>query len=255
MTTMKRLLDEPGSDLDRVLLESGLDEAPPAKSAERTLAALGIGSAVVLGAASTTTAVGGATTGMAASGTAATATAVKTGVFSLTLMKLVGGLTIAGLAVGGYAVWRGQTPAPDQHAAVQTPAGNGASAQDGHHERQRLSPAPTVVVEDRARTVDPEEAKHDEPNPTPKEASPASARSGKTKVKTAGNTPAAVSTAGDPPESVGNTLGAESALLDQARRAEMAGDGEACQARLAAYRARFPKGQLAKDASAIRCTK
>ena len=32
-----RLLDNPGSDLDVLLLESGLDEEPPARIADRTL--------------------------------------------------------------------------------------------------------------------------------------------------------------------------------------------------------------------------
>jgi len=100
---LKRLLDEPGSDLDRVLLEAGLDEAPPAKSIDRTLAAIGIGSALTLGASATAT----VTATAASSGGSGVALAKTGGLLGVSMGKWIGGALLAAGTIGGYVGLRG----------------------------------------------------------------------------------------------------------------------------------------------------
>lgn len=271
MTTMRPLLDSSDSDLDRVLLTSGLDEVPPPRTAERTLTALGLGSAVVLGAASTTSVVGSA---------ASVATATKLP-FGMLMAKVIGGLAIVGLAAGGgYAlVHDGEDAAPKIETANASVTDDGpidsiSSPSSDAVERLAASGAipsdsvtPSIVAPAQATSLatGAHSAGVDESS---KEARDASVTHEKTRKANVSVKPSPERSAA-PPErseratgrsepaaaepSVGTSLGAESALIDQARRAELAGDRAACLSRLAAYKARFPKGQLAQDAAAIKC--
>ncbi|MBK6516152.1 MAG: hypothetical protein IPG04_19140 [Polyangiaceae bacterium] len=227
---MRRLLEEPGSDLDRVLLEAGLDEAPPPRAAERTLAALGLGSAAVVGVAALSAGATSVAAGGAASAATGTAAGAKATLLGVGLTKLFGAVVLVSAAGAGAYVWSQRDAAPAAPAAAVVPVDAAASS----------APAFTPAV------AEPEAPRAlatgvDETSPAPRDtAAP------RTKVR---STPPRVTETG----SAAGSLGAESSLLDQARRAELAGDVEACRARIAAYRSRFPAGQLAKDASAIKC--
>ena len=230
MSTVRRLLEEPGSDLDRVLLEAGLDEAPPPRAAERTLAALGLGSAAVVGVAALSAGATSVAAGGAASAATGTAAGAKATLLGVGLTKLFGAVVLVSAAGAGAYVWSQRDAAPAAPAAAVAPVDGAASS----------APAFTPAV------AEPEAPRAlatgvDETFPAPRDtAAP------RTKVR---STPPRATETG----SAAGSLGAESSLLDQARRAELAGDVEACRARIAAYRSRFPAGQLAKDASAIKC--
>ena len=72
MKDPKRLLEDPGSELDVLLLESGLDESPPARVVDRTLVTLGVASAAV--------GLGVASAGAGAASMKATGTSGKPGI-------------------------------------------------------------------------------------------------------------------------------------------------------------------------------
>lgn len=231
MSTMRRLLDEPGDDLDRALLEAGLDEEPPPRAAERALAALGLGTAAVVGTAAVSTGVTSAALGGAGTSGAAAGAAKASGLFGLTLAKVLGGVAVvSAVGVGGYVLSQRQAPQP---VAASQP--------------QPAPEQPAVVAgeapADSPRAVEPG------PSDAVRASEPAAVQTAAPRAKPRSPKPKGAEAEG----SVGGSLGAEAALLDQARRAELAGDVEACRARIAAYRSRFPAGQLAKDASAIKC--
>lgn len=236
----KRLLEQPGSELDVLLLESALDEAPPARTVERTLVALGVASAA---------------TGLCA-GAASTA-AVKTGLASgvggagwfssLSLMSKLGvGVALVTASVGvPYVLLRSpERPPATQASIAPAAAGERATTEGGPAE------APHVA------------AATDEPAAEPKPAGGAEAsRPGGPGAEPA--TPPRVAEAAPPrkpaataatqpdPKS-GSPLSEEIKLLDAARGALRRGDKAASLALLDSYASRFPNGQLKAEAQSMR---
>ncbi len=266
MTTMKRLLEDPGSDIDRVLLESALDEDPPPGAADKTLAALGLGSAVALGVATTTT---GAVVG-ASAGTAIATKATATSLFGLSVAKVAGAVAVLSLFVGGAVVVNGrmkdearsapaaqETGERDQqeHAAAgsrkdgrdlaaKLPVQDGATSLPGAAPAAQ-SPSPEIVPEPGAAPI---------PRRTRIESVPAGARA--SEPARASNAPASSRRGGADADGEGHAeaknLADEVKLLDQARHALAAGDYDACLARLDAHQKRFPRGQLAEQVATTR---
>jgi hypothetical protein len=215
----KRLLDE-GSDFDRLLLSAGLEEAPPPRALERTLAAIGVGTAVGVsgGAAAGTSALAAE----AAAGAGAGAGVAGSGWLGVGAAKIVLGLAVAGSAVGGGYFMAAHEA--EERARVEL---HGAPATD------RLGSA-TSGTEGIVPLVVPPSGNSGRATPRPEVASGGAD----------GAPPRSSSSAG--------ALGGEVDLLDQARRALLAGDAAACLARLAAYDTRFPKGQLTAEANELR---
>lgn len=229
MSEFKRLLDD-GSEMDRMLLSAGLEEAPPSRSLERTLGALGVGGAALVG----TTAVGAAVGEATAASVAVTTTkGAALGLFA----KLACGLALGGTALGG-GYWMASREA-DERARIEfeaSAAAPRADAPNGSSERVRLpheGTAGPASTGDASSPPDAESKRTQTPAVAPAEAP------GKRAAAPA--TPAASA-----------ALGAEVALLDQAHAALRSGDVEACLSRLRAYESRYPDGQLKAEASELR---
>jgi hypothetical protein len=213
----KRLLDE-GSDLDRLLLSAGLDEAPPPRALERTLAAIGVGTAVGVGggAAAGTSALGAE----AAAGAGASAGVAGGGWLGAGAAKIVLGLAVAGSAVGGGYFMAAHEAEERARVELQKGAGDdrlGSASPAGE--------GPVQLVVTPSGSSDRVAAR---PEPAGRADAPTTVPSGD------------------------SALRGEVELLDQARRALLAGDASACLARLAAYDKRFPQGQLKAEASELR---
>lgn len=248
MGELKRLLDEPDSDLDRLLLESALDDAPPDHAAERTLAALGLGGAAVGLATSTGIGTGGVASGLASKG----------GLFGGALLKWTSIVAVAGAVLGGgYALTR--TP-PTLDPPTNGSANNALALNPTEHARDRS-------WAELAPHTDTREAHRRGPGTLPRrsDAGGLSSEKGARQDGTTTRRPSVVersavaagatsvalrdgATSKKPAVNV-EALDDEIALLDQARRALIEGHYDACLARLAAYQTRFPHGQLAAEAS------
>jgi hypothetical protein len=257
MTQLKRLLDEPGSDLDRVLLEAGMDEAPPKASLDRTLVALGVGSATAVGAGI-----------IGACGAGASLGGAK-GLFGLGVAKWVGGALLASAAIGGGFLITQQaapeSPPPavvapatpdlvaraDAPAAARGPAAElapSAVPQPDANTPKSQAVAPEAKLDAAAKpdTAKPDSAKSDSAKSDQKATQ--SKPSEKTQPAAGAETPKPDLTAG------GGALSDELRTLDVARKASLAGDHDACLATLANYGKKFPKGQLASDAQAMKAS-
>jgi hypothetical protein len=240
MSEMKRLLDDPACDFDRVLLESALDDGPSPRSVERTLAALGVaGSIATIGSSAVgSSAVGSSAavgSGAGASSAGAASVVAKAGL-AVTLAKWLGVVAVSGAVA--YSVW------PSAEAPTVEAAG-----------------APTVEATSVA-AVQPASGSLASPGSEASLTEPAEP----TRVDAPG---AAEKAVGEPatsasPVSTGRALGSvsaspragtltdEVAAIDAASRSLAAGDADAALTKLAAYRARFPSGQLAAEAAALR---
>lgn len=254
MSELKRLIDDPDSDLDRLLLESALDDSPPEHAAERTLAALGLGGAAI-----------GLGVGTLGAGTGvATGLASKGGLFGGALLKWVSVVAVAGVVMGGgYALTR-STP------TLEAPATQGALAlqpTEEARERSWTELAPRHV-EALPREGAPGRSSTGRPGASPHRFGPSN-DSGTSSLRAddvADREIAPVRPSGGPSTGSGalavregapgkktavnvEALDDEIALIDQARRALIEGHYDACLARLSAYQTRFPHGQLAAEAA------
>lgn len=256
MTQLKRLLDEPGSDLDRVLLEAGMDEVPPARSLDRTLAAIGIGGALTVGAGATATAV--SSSGVAGSGAVlaqgGSGLAKAGGLLGLSMAKWIGGAMLAVGAVGGYVGLR-DAATNDPAADPGDPPAQVVAAAPSAAELVPVtrSDAPTSrAAEEKVEaltTSGPLASANARSNPAPRGEPLATAPKAVPAAPAATSKPQ-VASAEEPASGTGLT--GEIALIDSARKALAANDFDGCLARLATYSARYPKGQLAQDAAGIR---
>ena len=276
MTQLKRLLDEPGSDLDRVLLEAGLDDEPPKAALDRTLLALGVGSATAIGAGA-----------LGASG-ASLGGAKASGLFGAGIVKWVGGAVFAGAVMGGgflikqratepavsVAAQQAASPAADRSGADGSGAdgsgADGSGADRGGADRSQAQDAraiaaarPTLDESEPARGVTSPRAEAQKHQTAPIETSVATdpkttqpEKSGPAKQKSEPATQKpSKAEAGKPDMTAGGgSLSDELKMLDVARRASLAGDSDACLASLSKYKSKFPKGQLAADADAMRAS-
>lgn len=220
---MKRLLEESSSEFEKSLLSAGREEEPPADAADRTLAALGLG-----------TVAAGAALG------AGTAGAVKLG--WLGSAKLVAGLAlVSGVVVGGsYWVMDASSPS-----SAVSPTASDATLGVQSSAPVRADARPVRIV--------PNPATAQEVGPPGAVSAPSSAAlSSSVVARSAPSTPGSRVDLDVSPSASAERLGEETKLLDQARDALRANDADACLARLDAYRSRFPKGQLAADAAGLR---
>lgn len=250
MSELKRLIDDPDSDLDRLLLESALDDSPPEHAAERTLAALGLGGAAL--------GLGAGTIG-AGSGSLATGLASKGGLFGGALLKWASVVAVAGVVMGGgYALTRStptlEAPATQGALALQpteqarerswtelAPRHVDAFPREGAPLRPGASPRRVGVSSDGA----PSSPRSD--GATGREPSVASVAKGAS--GSGGAVPVREGAPGKKTAVNVEALDDEIALIDQARRALIEGHYDACLARLSAYQTRFPHGQLAAEAA------
>ena len=240
----KRLLEQPGSDLDVLLLESALDEPPPARAVERTLVALGVASAATglcAGAASTAAVKTGLTSGVGGVGWLS----------SLSLLTKVGvGLAVVATSVGvPYALLRSPEPAPQVASVVATPRLGGGAAAEG------ADAQPAVVVDAVVGA-----AERDGPRGTPAaevaERDPAAvaqdSRAPSTSTASAKRPSPSASSGATAKASSPSSLSEEVKLLDAARSALRRGDHAARLALLDTYASRFPNGQLKAEAQSMR---
>lgn len=263
----KRLLEQPGSDLDVLLLESALDEAPPARAVDRTLVALGVASAA---------------TGLCA-GAASTAATVKTGVASgvggagwfgsLSLLSKIGvGVALVTASVGvPYVVLRdpGQGSPAVSNAAAASAEGRGAALEGTS---PAATPAPgspgladaadakaaaegaAATADEKGTTAEEKGEARTKPADEPKPAVEGKAKpaDGRAPAEKSGAAAASETGASKPGTSKQGGLAEELKLLDAARGALRRGDKAASLAHLDAYAARFPNGQLKAEAQSMR---
>jgi hypothetical protein len=235
MRDPKRLLEEPGSDLDVVLLQSGLDEAPPSRLVERTLLAVGALSATTAGAS--------AAAGTAAGAGASSATSASSGWLGATLSKLglagkaLGGVGLAiAVAGGGGAVYFAASGPAAETSAVAPPAAEPAPPPAAQTANEREAPPPPAPLLD-----------------APSGASPADVKQpGEGAVRRPPAQKAPPSSPAHPGKPSGGSLTEETALLDAARASLRAGDKAGARAKLDAYAARFPNGEHRPEAAALR---
>lgn len=259
MNDPARLLDNPGSDLDVLLLESGLDEEPPARIADRTLVALGVASAAV---------------GVGAGAAGASAASIKAGAgtlgwwagpWALVAKVGIGVAVVGGIAGGGYAV---MTPPAEPAAVVAPPTPREAtgsektgSASENTKSAEAAVGADPVAVE----KVDGEKVAEAGTASKAAQGSGAGAGSGAEPAKAAdGAKPAkgaeaskagtSKPAAADPAKAAasGSTLAQERQLIEAARASLRNGDKAGAIATLDTYPARFPKGQLKNEVAAMR---
>ncbi len=251
MTDPKRLLEQPGSDLDVLLLESALDEAPPSRAVDRTLVALGVGSAA---------------TGLAAGAATSTAATLKSGAAggasglgaagwfgSLSLVGKLGvGIAFIGAAVGvPYAVTRepAAPPAPVAPVAPAGPVANVAPAHPGQPIEAQPGQGETSSPAAAAENAGAPSAALEEPVGRPAEAPPSEKAAPASPRKPSSEKSAAPVPTEKP--AAASSLKDELRFLDAARSALQSGD-KAARAHLDAYAARFPDGQLKAEAQAMR---
>lgn len=224
MTQPKRLLEARESELDVALLQSALDDEPPAGLRDRTLTALGI--TAVVGATVTTASVASASTQAAATGATSGASTVATGAVAKTagagaLAKWIAIAGVVGVAsVGSVAVVRDRAHPTGPKIAVPTASAARTSAAQSHRPPVMAPPRePPIVV----------------PSTTAEPTASASADR---------HPPAAPAPS--------TRLAEEVRLLDKARAALNGGAPDECLGMLEEYDARFPNGELKGEAAAVR---
>ena len=219
MTTPVRILHEEGHDLARALLRADADDRPPQGSAERVLAALGVGTA----------------TGLAAG--------ASIGVSSTTPRYLqvlgtkwfwAGGFGVA-IAAGGVLATLARSPAPRTEPVVSIPVPS-TSATSGVAVDV---PAPAVAREPSITAV--------EADPR----APTSAPTGKV-ARAPRKVDGAESLSRNAPPDDAEILRAEIASMDDVRAALARGDGARALTLLDDHDRKFPSGHLAPEAFVTR---
>ncbi|NUO53200.1 MAG: hypothetical protein HOV80_30500 [Polyangiaceae bacterium] len=258
MNDPARLLDNPGSDLDVLLLESGLDEEPPARIADRTLVALGVASAAA---------------GAGAGAIGASAASIKAGAgtlgwwagpWALVAKVGIGVAVVGGIAGGGYAV---MTP-PAEPAAVVAPATpqettgseksgsekTGATLDNTGPTSEKSGAAEAAVVADpveRAAEAGAASKAAEGAASEPAKADVAAKPSKAPDASKPGTTKPGASAPAKTADS-GSTLAQERQIIESARASLRNGDKAGAIATLDTYPARFPKGQLRNEVAAMR---
>jgi hypothetical protein len=237
------LFDESGSELLKSLFSAARDEQPSAQAVQRTLAVIGVGSAV-LGTASTASAAGAAVGNAAGAPSVIGAASLGSakGVASATLLvvvKWLGAGAVAGLVATSaiYAVSEPVLPAP----VVTHPAVAAVAPTDT---------AKVPLTAPFSAATEPEV--HAEPE-VKAEPEPASARAGvsaATLPSTAPPAPQPLSVAAEVDPAA--PLAAELALLDSARQALAAGNAARALRSLNDYDVRFVHPNLAPEALYLR---
>jgi hypothetical protein len=227
MSDPKRLVNEPSNELEKAVLEAGIDVPPPPEHLfERTLVAVGVVASIgaATGAAAASTAAAGASTGTAvagATGTASklTAVAAAAGVAKWIVVGALGGVLAGGAielasprrdAVSN----REDVTAPDAAVSPSRQVPPLATAEAPAQESETIEPA-----------GEPDRAPMAPPRPPSSVAAPAKRSA---------------------------DLAPEVALLDAAQRALDTGDPGRTIALLDQYAAEYPLGRLAPEARVMR---
>ena len=247
MDRFERLLDGDATDFERTLLDSAEDDVPSPRARAQTLAALGVGGAVLGGG----TGVAKAATQVATSAAGAASPSGTTAVSLAAVLKWIGAGALAGSVVaGGLAtVTSGvATSKRTEDSAVTRPtAVTPASPVDSWRPRVTPSPDPDRPVKPAA---EPDLARRPASLPPSRPervvalpsapASPVSAP------------PVALTASPEPPPAAAADVTAEVDSLDRARAALAAGDARGALSRLAGHDARFPSGVLQPEAVLLR---
>ncbi len=225
MNAPRRLLEDGGTDLERAVLRSGLDEPPPRRLLERTLTTVGVTAGVVTAAATTTGAASAAAVG-------AKAGAISTAWF---VVKCLGiGLGAAAVGAGAVRVVTPMETATGAAHGVERVAIVAASAQG----------AALALPERTTPAVD-----------APGEAAPPADVPSGADDRPAGAGAGAAAGAGAPataPEGRASTLAGETALIDAARAALNGGDASRALKLLEQHGHEFAGGVLAQEAEILR---
>jgi hypothetical protein len=242
MTRFDRLRDSDATDVERMLLDSASDDAPSVRIRQRTLAAMGVGGAV-LGAAQ------GAAAKLAATGAVAPGAKGIGSVSAVLLLKWIGtGAVVGTIVAAGVAtvttpglVFSKRAVPAVQAPSVPVPAkavvaGQSAPVRGLAAEAAQGEALPGVV---RGASIAPAAPRGE------RVAAPAPNDSA------AGNV-SSLSTLSMDPKPAASTVMAEVASLDRARTALAAGDARAALARVSAHDASFPGGALQPEAVVLR---
>ncbi len=221
MKDPRRLSEQPANDVERMLLRAGRVSPPPG-SMEAAWASAAAALAASPTPAEQPASGGGATTAMKAS---------SPGLAKAWLLSCLLGL---GLVAVGAAVFHGLHPRAVSRAV---PSAFAPPSVSGDPAIAPSNGAPDSAIGFFPRAIKPE-TEREEPTP----ATSSERRSDRAK-RSAG---AARS------DSDGPNVSTELAMLDEARRAMNAGDPAHARSTLAAYRAKFPNGVMAPEASVIR---
>ncbi|MES1174488.1 MAG: hypothetical protein ABUL62_09165 [Myxococcales bacterium] len=230
-----RLFDESGSALLKSLLSAARDEAPNHAALQRTLTAVGVGSALIATAGTASAAAAGSV--VAAQGVAGAASlGGAKGVASATLLvviKWLGAGAIAGILATSaiYAVTESALPPPS---AAPVPVGKAT--------------APAIVKARSGAAVPALEAPEQIAEPTASAAPAAPSAAPVASVIASAPQPISVSAEVDPAA----PLAAELALLDSARQALAAGNSARALRALNDYDVRFEHPNLAPEALYLR---
>jgi hypothetical protein len=233
MDRFERLLAGDVTDVERALLDSASDDAPSARARKRTLAAMGVGAGVAVGAAHAAH----AATQVAASGVAKSVGSVS----MLVILKWIGtGALVGSIVAAGVATVTTPGLVFSRHAAQVAPA------------ITSFAPAPEAFAK-----ATPARSATDAPLPS--EATANAPKAAPTPIVAGRAERASVPAPTDPapaeaPPAVApaTTVASEVASLDRARAALSAGNAREALARLAAYDSSFPHGTLEPEAVVLR---
>jgi hypothetical protein len=257
------------NEFDRMLLCSGLDEAPPVGSVDKTLVALGVSTGAVLVGATAATAAGSSAAGTslvngaAIGGAVGGSAVVKTAATGIGLGKLVGALAIAGgVATGGVMIERSIESNSVSSVEPKVVEQRAEDARPVIDTRGPSSPSLLGEAKQEADVNPPVEAIEEAPKtPVAVVESPASPelvhrsntkRDDKASAPESRGTPAEKAEKAAPAAPKTGKLTDELRLLDSARSHLRSGQPLMALGDVEQYRKKFPKGMLAAEASALR---
>jgi hypothetical protein len=245
MTAFIRLQDGDGTDIERLLLESGAEDVPSSGARARTLMALGAAGAALAASGATTS---GAATAVAGTGSAKTVGSMTTLILGkwLGTGALLGAVTAACIATATTPGWLGTDPAPRVNgtgtAVPGAPRAVAPSATQRTIPNRDFGPAPSMPVE-------PPREEH-APNLPP------SVAMGRSLVASDGVPMGGGSASAMPravaPSGSGNSVLAEVASLDRARSALASGDARTAVDRLTEHERAFAGGALEPEAVVLK---
>jgi len=228
MKQPERLADAGADEFERGLLSSSHADAPSERAYQRTLASLGVGLLVPLGAASVAHGAGSSAAVTSKLGVAALGKWLVTGM-------ALGAVTVSAVAVTG----RARSTPPERVATEQAPM-------------QRRDPSATTARSGSAAALAPPPAPREVPRPAseavaPKRRPDTSARSAQPVPATPASSSPDGPEASEPLPSV-PSVKRETELIGTAQRALQRGDGQSALDALERYRAEFPHGALGPEA-------
>lgn len=236
---MKRLLDESTDELTRSLLQAGIEHRPPPGNQRRVIMALGAGGAFGLFSSNAFAWLGTTTGKLTAAGVAV---GVAGAVFVAAPLVRSGDASPAAVRSAASRAAPVEVPAPAMEPAGAVDPG-GAERDDGEGVLAEAMRA------EAARADEPEARRGRKAARARRAEARKAARARKKKT----SAPAAAESVAAPEEAASEraALDAEVRLVDDMHRAARREDLDALASLVAAYRARFPEGQLKKEVEAF----